>query len=95
MIDGKRVAVEVVEAMSEATKKGYDGAREFIVRLVREGMTKRGLSATVHLSIPLGFLPMLGQLSGKTQREMSSRIVDLVGEALALTLDCVLIASGQ
>jgi hypothetical protein len=83
----KRVAIEVVEAMSEATRKGYYGARDLIVRLVREGMTKRGLAATVSLSIPLGFLPMLGQLSGKAQREMSSRIVDLVAEALALPLD--------
>jgi hypothetical protein len=86
LIDGRRIAVEVTEAMDEATRKGYDGARELIVRLVTEGMKERGLAATVHLSIPLGFLPVLGGLPGKAQRELSSRIIELAGEALAMPL---------
>jgi len=84
--DGRRVAVEIVEAMDEAIRKGYAGARRRIVHQVTDGMKERSLAANVSLSIPHGFVAELGALPGKVQRATSARIVDLVAEALATPL---------
>jgi hypothetical protein len=83
LADGRRVAVEVVEAMDQALREGYAGTLRRVVYQVTDGMKARGLAGNVGLGVSAAFVATLAELSGKAQQALSARIVELAAQAVS------------
>lgn len=78
----RRIDVEVVEAIDQATRAGYNGARRLIVTETTAELRRRRLQASVSLMFDNSVLGLI-QAQPSERRLMAAKIADLVADTLA------------
>lgn len=69
----RRIDVEVVEAIDQRTRAGYNGARRLLVRETTDGLRRRRLNANVGLMFDNGVLGLI-EAQPKERRRMAARM---------------------